>query len=125
VLALATALAFTWSTVHPMGFGGLLLLAVISGLAVFSGGAVFSLLSERYPLALATAAVGYAEIFGITATFVSPWVMGLAIKASGGAFLSAFLVFSALELACVVALFVLAREPAAGTVEARPARVPV
>ena len=109
-LALATALAFTASTVYPMDFGGLLLLACISGLSVVSGGAVFSLLSERYPLALATAAVGYAEIFGITATFVSPWVMGLAIKASGGAFFDAFIVFSALELACVVGLFLLARE---------------
>jgi predicted MFS family arabinose efflux permease len=125
VLALGTALAFTVSTVYPMGFGGLLVLAAISGLSVFSGGAVFSLLSERYPLALATAAVGYAEIFGITATFVSPWAMGLAIKASGGAFLEAFIVFSALELACVVALFVLAREPAATRVDVKPAAVPL
>lgn len=125
VLALATALAFTLATVHPMGFGGLLLLAAISGLSVFSGGAVFSLLSERYPLALATAAVGYAEIFGISATFVSPWFMGLAIKGSGGSFLEAFLVFSALELACVVALFVLAREPSGSPAGAKPAEAPV
>jgi MFS family permease len=123
VLALATALAFTLATVHPMGFGGLLLLAAVSGLCVFSGGAVFSLLSERYPLALATAAVGYAEIFGITATFISPWFMGLAIKASGGGFLDAFLVFSALELACVVALFLLAREPTGSRADAKPAEV--
>jgi predicted MFS family arabinose efflux permease len=125
VLTLGTALAFTLSTVYPMGFGGLLLLAAVSGLSVFCGGAVFSLLSEKYPLALATAAVGYAEIFGISATFVSPWVMGLAIKASGGTFLEAFIVFSALELACVVALFLLARESVAGMAEAKPAEVPV
>jgi predicted MFS family arabinose efflux permease len=125
VLALGTALLFTASTVHPMGFGGLLLLAGISGLAVLSGGAVFSLLSERYPLALATAAVGVAEIFGISATFLSPWAMGVAVKASGGAFLGAFLVFSALELACVVALLVLAREPAARRAAAASAEMAV
>jgi predicted MFS family arabinose efflux permease len=111
VLALATALLFTLATIYPMSFGLLLLLAAVSGISVFSGGAVFSLLTEKYPISVATGAVGYAEIFGMIASFLSPWIMGLALRETGGSFTHAFLAFSALEVILVVALFLLAREP--------------
>jgi MFS family permease len=111
VLALATALLFTLATIYPMSFSLLLLLAAVSGISVFSGGAVFSLLTEKYPISVATGAVGYAEIFGMIASFLSPWIMGLALRETGGSFTHAFLAFSALEVVLVAALFLLAREP--------------
>jgi predicted MFS family arabinose efflux permease len=111
VLALATALLFTLATIYPMSFSLLLLLAAVSGISVFSGGAVFSLLTEKYPISVATGAVGYAEIFGMIASFLSPWIMGLALRETGGSFTHAFMAFSALEVVLVAALFLLAREP--------------
>lgn len=109
-LALLTALAFTAATIVPMDFGWLLLFAGLSGIAVFGGGAIFSLLSEKYPDELATAAVGYAEVFGVVSSFLSPWMMGLVIRASGGSFTEAFVAFAVVEAVVLVILVGLARE---------------
>ena len=121
VLALLTAVMFTAATIYPMGLGTLMLMAAVSGLAVLSGGAIFSLLSEKYPVALAPAAVGYAEVFGILSSFLSPWVMGAVIGASGGSFTEGFLVFTIGEALFLVALLVLAREGKGRTAAAQPA----
>jgi MFS family permease len=112
LLALMTAIMFLLSTIYPMSFGILVLFAALSGLAVLGGGAIFALLSEKYPDALAPAAVGYAEVFGILSSFVSPWLMGVTINISGGSFTEAFVVFAIIEALFLVLLVALAREPA-------------
>ncbi|WP_249122817.1 MULTISPECIES: MFS transporter [unclassified Bradyrhizobium] len=110
LLALGTAILFLWSVVTPLAFSTLVLCAALSGTAVLGGGAIFALMSEKYSDALAPAAIGYAEVFGILSSFVSPWLMGAVIAASSGAFKEAFVVFAAIEAAFLVLLMVLARE---------------
>jgi predicted MFS family arabinose efflux permease len=107
VLAIAVALLFTASMIYPMPFVALVGLAAISGVAVFGGGAIFALMSERYEVALAPAAVGYAEIFGIIGSFIAPWMMGSIIHHNAGSFWQAFLAFAAVEVLLLVLLMVL------------------
>ncbi len=110
VLAVLVAAMFTVGMAIPLGFGWLILMALLSGMALFGGGAIFAFLSEKYPEELATAAVGYAEIFAILATFISPWVMGVVIKVSGGSFVSAFLTFAIMEAIILAIVLVVTRE---------------
>jgi nitrate/nitrite transporter NarK len=120
-LAFLTALMFLWSVVTPMSFPMLVLFAALSGIALLGGGAIFSLLSEKYSDALAPAAIGYAEVFGIFSAFVAPWMMG-AINASGGSFTGAFIAFAVVELVIVGLLMILAREDVSqGAVVGSPA----
>ncbi|MEW6640473.1 MAG: MFS transporter [Pseudomonadota bacterium] len=110
LLAFGTAILFLWSVVTPMVFSMLVLFAALSGAAVLGGGAIFALMSEKYSDALAPAAIGYAEVFGILSSFVSPWLMGAIIAASGGTFKPAFVTFAVIEAIFLVLLMVLARE---------------
>ena len=110
LLALGTALMFLWSVITPMPFGVLVLFAALSGLAVLGGGAIFALLSEKYSDALAPAAIGYAEVFGLFSAFIAPWLMGAIINASGGSFAEAFGFFVLMEVVFFVLLLVLARD---------------
>jgi MFS family permease len=119
-LALLTAVMFLSSTLYPLPFGALVLYAALSGLAVLGGGAIFSLLSEKYHDSLAPAAVGYAEVFGILSSFASPWLMGALIKSSAG-FTGAFVAFAIIEALFLVVLLVLARETRASGLAAQPA----
>jgi predicted MFS family arabinose efflux permease len=109
-LSFLTALMFLWSVVTPMSFALLVLFAALSGIALLGGGAIFALLSEKYSDALAPAAIGYAEVFGIFSAFVAPWMMGAIINASGGSFTGAFVAFAIIELIIVALLMILARE---------------
>jgi MFS family permease len=109
-LSFLTAVMFLWSVVTPMPFGMLVLFAALSGIALLGGGAIFALLSEKYSDALAPAAIGYAEVFGIFSAFVAPWLMGGIINASGGLFTGAFVAFAIIELIIVALLMILARE---------------
>jgi nitrate/nitrite transporter NarK len=86
------------------------LYSALSGLAVLGGGAIFSLMSEKYPDSLAPAAIGYSEVFGIMASFAAPWSMGAVIQASGGSFTAAFVLFALVEAAFLVLLMILARD---------------
>ena len=85
------------STIYELNFGVLVLYSALSGLAVLGGGAIFSLMSEKYPDSLAPAAIGYSEVFGILASFAAPWSMGAVIQASGGSFAAAFVLFALVE----------------------------
>lgn len=98
VLAIITALLFTASMIYELPFAVLLVLAGISGMGVFGGGAIFALMSERYEVSLAPAAVGYAEVFGVLASFVAPWMMGSIIHHNAGSFWEAFLAFAVVEV---------------------------
>jgi len=109
-LSFLTALMFLWSVVTPMSFALLVLFAALSGIALLGGGAIFALLSEKYSDALAPAAIGYAEVFGIFSAFVAPWMMGAIINASDGSFTGAFVAFAVIELIIVALLMILARE---------------
>jgi MFS family permease len=121
-LSFLTALMFLWSVVTPMSFALLVLFAALSGIALLGGGAIFALLSEKYSDALAPAAIGYAEVFGIFSAFVAPWLMGAIINASGGSFTGAFVAFAIIELIIVALLMILARENAGqGAVVGSPA----
>ncbi len=111
-LAFLSALTFVAVTkTVPAGFGMLLLPAALSGMAVVSGGAIFSLLSEKYPDNIAPAAVGYAEISGVVATFIGPALLGAVINMTGS-FVDAFWTFAAVEALLLVVLVVIARSPA-------------
>jgi MFS family permease len=108
-LALISALLFTAATLWPMPLIALLAITGVSGVALFSGGAIFSLLGTKYPPELGPAATGYAEIFGMASTFAAPAVMGVTIDLTHS-FFAAFSVFTGAEVAIVVVLLVLCRE---------------
>jgi len=110
LLAMLTAIMFVTSTIYQLNFAVLVLYSALSGLAVLGGGAIFSLMSEKYPDSLAPAAIGYSEVFGIMASFAAPWSMGAVIQASGGSFTAAFVLFALVEAAFLVLLMVLARD---------------
>lgn len=120
-LAALTGVMFLSATIYPMAFAMLALFAALSGLAVLGGGAIFALMSEKYPHSLAPAAVGYAEVFGILSSFVAPWVMGAIIVASDGTFTNAFLAFTAIEVIFFLLLVALAREGARRPAIVQPA----
>jgi MFS family permease len=108
-LALISALLFTAATLWPMPLIALLAITGVSGVALFSGGAIFSLLGAKYPPELGPAATGYAEIFGMASTFAAPAVMGVTIDLTNS-FFAAFSVFTGAEVAIVAVLLVLCRE---------------
>jgi MFS family permease len=110
LLGVLSGLSFVLAAVNPMGFGPLLTIAGLSGVAVFSGGAIFSLISQKYPDRLVPAAVGYAEVMGVFATFLSPALMGAVINVTGS-FAWAFIAFTLCEVIVLIVLLVLAREP--------------
>lgn len=109
VLALLTAVMFTASMVYQMPMMALVAMAGVSGVAVFGGGAIFALMSERYDPSLAPAAVGYAEVFGVIASLVSPWLMGTIIHRTAGGFHYAFVAFAVVELLLLTFLILLTR----------------
>jgi MFS family permease len=117
LLGVLSGLSFVLAAVNPMGFGPLLTIAGLSGVSVFSGGAIFSLISQKYPDRLVPAAVGYAEVMGVFATFLSPALMGAVINITGS-FAWAFIAFTICEVIVLIVLLVLAREPSARTVAA-------
>lgn len=119
-LAVLVGVMFLSSSIYPLSFGILVLYAALSGLAVFGGGAIFSLMSEKYHDSLAPAAVGYAEVFGILSSFVSPWLMGAIINTSSG-FAGAFTAFVVIECIFLACLLVLARETGSRPAVAQPA----
>jgi nitrate/nitrite transporter NarK len=108
-LALISALLFTAATLWPMPLIALLAITGVSGVALFSGGAIFSLLGAKYPPELGPAATGYAEIFGMVSTFAAPAVMGVTIDLTHS-FFAAFSVFTGAEVAIVLVLLALCRE---------------
>jgi MFS family permease len=118
-LGVLVGLAFLLTATNPLGFGALLGVAALSGTAVFAGGAIFSLISQKYSDRLVPAAVGYAEVMGVFATFLSPSLMGAVINITGS-FAWAFVAYTICEVIVLIVLLVLAREPA-GSVAARPA----
>ncbi len=122
LLGVLSGLSFVLAAVNPMGFGLLFLIAALSGVAVFSGGAIFSLLSQKYPDRIVPAAVGYAEVIGVFATFLSPALMGAVINLSGS-FAWAFIAFTICEAIVLALMLMLARDTSpAGAIDlARPA----
>jgi MFS family permease len=117
-LATLSALLFTLSALTQMSVGVLILFAAISGVAVFSGGAIFSLVADRYGEALAGTAVGYAEIGGIISTFVAPAVMGWLITNTHG-FGDAFWLFTGVEFV-IFAILLFVRDDAKSVRTAQP-----
>jgi len=81
--------------------------AGLSGVTVLSGGAIFSLVSERYGEALAATAIGYAELGGIVSTFIAPTLMGWVIDLTHS-FTMAFVAFFSVEVIVLAALLVVA-----------------
>jgi nitrate/nitrite transporter NarK len=77
--------------------------------ALFSGGAIFSLLGAKFPPELGPAATGYAETFGMVSTFMAPAVMGITIDMTHS-FLAAFSVFVAAEIVIFGVILILCRE---------------
>lgn len=107
LLSVASALSFVAATYYAMPWATLLAIAGLSGVTVLSGGAIFSLVSERYGETLAATAIGYAELGGIVSTFIAPTLMGWVIDLTHS-FTAAFLAFFGVEVAVLAALLVLA-----------------
>lgn len=119
LLGVLVGLSFLLTATNPLGFGSLLTVAALSGAAVFAGGAIFSLLSQKYADRLVPAAIGYAEVMGVFATFLSPSLMGAVINITGS-FAWAFVAYTLCEVVVLIVLLILAREPA-GSIAVRPA----
>ncbi len=109
LLSVASTLSFVAATYYAMPWATLLTIAGLSGVTVLSGGAIFSLVSERYGEALAATAIGYAELGGIVSTFIAPTLMGFVIDVTHS-FTAAFMAFLAVEVAVLLALMMLAGE---------------
>lgn len=106
-LSLLSALSFVAATHYAMSWGMLLAIAGASGVAVFSGGAIFSLVSENYGEKLAATAIGYAELGGIVSTFIAPTLMGGVINLTHS-FTAAFMSFVVVEAVILIALLAIA-----------------
>ncbi|HEY0316102.1 MAG TPA: MFS transporter [Sphingomonas sp.] len=106
VLGCISAMLFTTATFVAVPFAVLVGAVLLSGVAVFSGGAIMSMLSERFPTALAPAATGYSQFASFLSNFFAPATMGAAIEA-GGSFGSAFLIFLAVEILVMIGVFAL------------------
>jgi nitrate/nitrite transporter NarK len=111
-LAAASALVFVFVLSRPVPWSALVAVTIFSGVAVLSGGAVFSAMSERFGRELAASAIGYAQIGGVLSTFVAPVAMGWVIDRTGGSFVAAFGLFAAVELVVLVTVVTLARDTA-------------
>jgi MFS family permease len=107
-LAVVSALTFVIATVAHFEWSGLLAISAFSGIAVLSGGAIFSLVSEKYGESMAATAIGFAELGGIVSTFIAPALMGAIIGATHS-FTSAFGLFAFVEAAVLVLLIAAAR----------------
>lgn len=109
LLAILSALTFAAAVTWAMPWGLLLAIAAVSGVAVFSGGAIFSLISEKYGEDLGATAIGFAELGGILSTLIAPWLLGVVIDATHS-FTTAFVVFVLVEVAILIFLLIAARE---------------
>ena len=105
------ALLCVATTVWPLSFTMLLAIAALCGVGVFSGGAIFSLVGEKYGTSLGPSAAGYAEMGGVLATFVAPALMG-ALLTMTHSFTVAFWSFVVVEAVVLVALLALLRTAA-------------
>ncbi|WP_017524089.1 MFS transporter [Pusillimonas noertemannii] len=110
-MTLVAALLCVATTVWPLSFTMLLAIAALCGVGVFSGGAIFSLVGEKYGTSLGPSAAGYAEMGGVLATFVAPALMG-ALLTMTHSFTVAFWSFVVVEAVVLVALLALLRTAA-------------
>ncbi|MNN37010.1 Major Facilitator Superfamily protein [compost metagenome] len=102
-LSLLSGLSLVMTVMYGLPYVGLLLVASVSGVVVFSGGAIFALISEKYGDQLGGSAIGYAEMVGISSTFVAPALLGAVIE-STGSYVAAFATFVAVQLVILLAL---------------------
>ncbi|BAN47259.1 putative major facilitator superfamily transporter [Metapseudomonas resinovorans NBRC 106553] len=116
-LSLLSGLSLLLTVKYGLPHGGLLLVAAFSGVVVFSGGAIFALISEKYGERLGGSAIGYAEMVGISSTFVAPALLGAVIQ-STGSFVAAFGTFVAVQLVILLALL-LCSDERAGSLQPR------
>jgi MFS family permease len=108
VLCVISAMSFVFSMLASLQWGAMLAISAFSGVVVLSGGAIFSLVSEKYGEALAPSAIGFAELGGIISTFIAPALMGAVIGATHS-FTSAFGLFAVVEVVILAVLVVTAR----------------
>jgi MFS family permease len=107
-LCVLSAVSFVFAVMNPLSWGGMLAVSAFSGVVVLSGGAIFSLVSEKYGESMAATAIGFAELGGIISTFIAPALMGAIIGATHS-FTLAFGVFALVEVVILGVLLVVAR----------------
>jgi len=110
-MTLVAALLCVATTIWPLSFTMLVAVAALCGVGVFSGGAIFSLVGEKYGTSLGPSAAGYAEMGGVLATFVAPALMG-ALLTMTQSFTIAFWSFVVVEAAVLIALLIMLRSAA-------------
>lgn len=108
-LAAVSAILFALSAMQRLPILVLFLFAATSGVAVFSGGAIFSMVADQYGEDLAGVTIGYAEIGGILSTFVAPAAMGFLITRTH-TFSQGFWLFTGVELVIFAVLVVFVRD---------------
>ena len=107
-LCVVSALSFVFAVKTALPWSGMLAISAFSGVVVLSGGAIFSLVSEKYGESMAATAIGFAELGGIISTFIAPALMGAIIGATHS-FTLAFGVFAVVEVVIFGVLLVAAR----------------
>ncbi|MFM0205380.1 MFS transporter [Paraburkholderia fungorum] len=103
-----SAMSFVAATLTHLQWSVMLAISAFSGVVVLSGGAIFSLVSEKYGEAFAATAIGFAELGGIISTFIAPALMGAVIGATHS-FTLAFGLFAGVEVFIFAVLLVIAR----------------
>ena len=93
-------------------FGALVAISIFCGVVVAAGGAIFALISEKCGDALAGSAIGYAEMVGISSSFIAPSLLGGILQATGS-YAAAFSGFFAVEAVIFVILMLCRNESAA------------
>nr|WP_321273337.1 MFS transporter [Alcaligenes faecalis] len=109
ILAASACVLVAW---QALPYSGLLIVAILCGVGVFHGGAIFSYVGERYGVNLGPCAAGYAEMGGVFATFVAPSLLGLLLSLTGS-YIWAFGSFLAVEVLVFIGFLMLNRLPSA------------
>lgn len=106
LLTVFAAAACVWVASQQLPYSNLVVVAVLCGVGVFHGGAIFSYVGKNYGVNLGPAAAGYAEMGGVLGTFVAPALLGLILSLTSS-YIWAFGGFLAVELVLLVALLIL------------------
>ena len=83
LLSVIAAAALIGSAYFALSFGTLVVIAFLCGVVVASGGAIFALISEKCGDEVAGSAIGYAEMVGISSSFVAPALLGGILQITG------------------------------------------
>ncbi|MDE1180513.1 MFS transporter [Paraburkholderia sp.] len=83
LLSVIAAALLIVSAKIALPFSALIAISIFCGVVVAAGGAIFALISEKCGDALAGSAIGYAEMVGISSSFIAPPLLGGILQTTG------------------------------------------